>query len=87
MRIWLFSLSIIILFFVDLLAFGASATWYVDEAADATGIINVGDTANFTWDEVGGSALNLLAKSKSYLIRLTTTTGFYYEMVAATPSS
>jgi cell division protein FtsL len=64
------------------------STWYSDETADATGAIDVGDATTFTWDETGGaSGADFIVNSESYLIRVTTTTGFYYEMVAATPAA
>jgi flagellin-like protein len=64
------------------------SSWYTDESADATGAIDVGDATTFTWLESDASAgIAYLANSESYLLRVTTTTGFYYEMVAATPSA
>jgi len=60
--------------------------WYMDKTDDATGAISVGGTREFVWDETGsGAPSGFLAYGKSYVIRVMTTTGFYYELVASTP--
>ena len=53
--------------------------WYMDETADAVESIDVGDTRDLVWDETGASATGLLDHGKSYVIRVTCTTGLYYE--------
>jgi flagellin-like protein len=63
-------------------------TWYTDDSDDATGAIDVGDATTFDWNEADASSgLDFLENSASYLIRVTTSTGFYYEQVAATPAA
>lgn len=50
--------------------------------------INTGLTVSLTWTESGASApTGFLTTLTEYVIRVTTTTGFQYEMVATTPSS
>jgi hypothetical protein len=57
----------------------AGAPWYTDETADAVKSIDVGGTRDLVWDETGASATGLLDDGKSYVIRVTCTTGLYYE--------
>jgi outer membrane murein-binding lipoprotein Lpp len=56
--------------------------------APAGSSIDVGATStlHFTW-ATSAPVFGLLVLSTSYIIRVTTSTGFYYEMVATTPSS
>jgi flagellin-like protein len=65
----------------------AGQSWYTDVTDDATGSVVVGGTVDLVWDEAGASATDLLEASESYVIRITCTTGFYYEMISTTPSS
>ena len=50
--------------------------------------INTGSTTAFEWTELDASAgPDFLAGLTEYVIRITTTTGFQYEMVATSPSN
>ena len=50
--------------------------------------INTGTTVSLTWTEASSSApADFLAVSSEYVIRVTTTTGFQYEMTATSPSA
>jgi hypothetical protein len=61
--------------------------WYIDSSNDASGAIEVGNSFSFEWIEYyAGTPATFLSYSTSYMIRVTTTTGFYYEMVAVSPS-
>jgi hypothetical protein len=64
----------------------SGAEWYIDSSEDATGAMNPGDTLDLNWTETDTDADGLLENSVSYVIRVTTITGFYYELMAATPS-
>jgi len=58
-----------------------ASTWYPVSVSTA---IDTGSTAEITWD--GATAGLTLASSSSYVIRVTTSTGFYYEMSAVSPA-
>ena len=64
----------------------SGAEWYIDSSEDAKGAMNPSDTLDVNWTEIDTDATGLLENSVSYVIRVTTTTGFYYELMAATPS-
>lgn len=55
---------------------------YTIETDGLLSIIQVGGTEDLTWDEAGLT----LAYDTSYVVRVTASSGFYYEMVTATPS-
>ena len=72
----------------DTLLPDSGAEWYIDISEDATGSFNPKDTLVLTWTEVDAGAPNgFLTYSTSYVIKTTATTGFYYELVVATPSA
>lgn len=58
-----------------------ASTWYPASVSTA---IDTGGTAEISWD--GATAGLTLASSSSYVIRVTTSTGFYYEMSAVSPA-
>jgi flagellin-like protein len=58
-----------------------ASTWYPVTISTA---IATGTTAEVEWD--GTSTELTLAASSSYVIRVTTSTGFYYEMSAVSPA-
>ena len=68
----------------------AGSTSYVWSAPTTSSSLDVGKTLTLTF--LGGNALPASPAfgwtiSTSYVIRVTSTTGFYYEMVATTPAS
>ena len=69
----------------------AGATWYDDSLDGDTatsGAVDVGDTLTRGWDvNDAGAPPDYLAPSTSYVIRVTCSTGFYYEKVAVSPAS
>jgi len=58
-----------------------ASTWYPVTVSTA---IATGTTAEVEWDGTGTGLT--LAASSSYVIRVTTSTGFYYEMSAVSPA-
>ena len=75
---------------VESIALRSSATGstYYSESFTSGNSINTGVTISLNWDESGASApADFLALSTEYVIRVTTTTGFQYEMTATTPST
>jgi archaeal type IV pilus assembly protein PilA len=58
----------------------AGSTWFKD---DAVATIQVGKAADVTADPI----LPVLTINTSYVFRVTTTTGFYYEYISTTPAS
>jgi hypothetical protein len=61
----------------------AGSAWFKD---DATVTIQVGKAGDVTCDPIlWGSSV--LAVNTSYVWRVTTTTGFYYEFIATTPAA
>jgi flagellin-like protein len=58
-----------------------ASTWYPVSVSAA---IATGTTAEVEWDGTGTGLT--LASSSSYVIRVTTSTGFYYEMSAVSPA-
>ncbi|UCH38293.1 MAG: hypothetical protein JSV76_03825 [Candidatus Bathyarchaeota archaeon] len=58
----------------------SGSTWYGDTVSVA---MDVGGTGVVTWDSTDLT----LAASTSYIIRVTCSTGFYYEMTAVSPSA
>jgi flagellin-like protein len=60
---------------------------YYSESFSANNAIEVGKTKSFVWDETAASAADLLDVDTEYVLRVTTTTGFQYEMTAVSPSS
>ena len=74
---------------VESIALRSSATGstYYSESFTSGNSINTGVTISLNWDESGASAPGgFLAASTEYVIRVTTSTGFQYEMTATTPS-
>jgi len=65
----------------------AGETAYLQKYTTANSI-DIGETKPMTWDSTAALAtVDYVTYSSSYVIRVTTRTGFYYEMVATTPSS
>lgn len=58
----------------------AGSTWFKDDASQT---IQVGKAADVTCDPI----LPVLTVNTSYVFRVTTTTGFYYEFISTTPAS
>jgi flagellin-like protein len=58
----------------------AGSAWFKDDASQT---IQVGKAADVTADPI----LPVLAVNTSYVWRVTTTTGFYYEFISTTPAS
>lgn len=66
---------------------GTSTTFYW-QSYTSSNSINAGTTVSFTWTESGASApADFLKPLTEYVVRVTTTTGFQYEMAATSPSS
>ena len=75
---------------IESIALRSSATGstYYSESFTTGNSINTGVTISLVWDETGGGAsAGFLAVSTEYVIRVTTTTGFQYEMTATSPSA
>ena len=67
----------------------SGSTFYPHKFTESNSI-NTGLTVPFTWEETttGASApVGFIAPLTEYVIRVTTTTGFQYEMVATSPSA
>jgi flagellin-like protein len=60
----------------------SGSTWY---ATDVSTAMDAGDTTDVTWD--GTVAGHTLLNSQSYVIRVTCSTGFYYEMTTVSPAA
>jgi hypothetical protein len=74
---------------IESIALRSSSTGstYYSETFTTGNVIQVGQTTSFAWDETAASATGLLAVSTEYVIRVSTSTGFHYEMTATSPSS
>jgi flagellin-like protein len=70
------------------LRLSSSGSTYYTQAFTSSNSINTGTTVSFRWTETGASApADFLKPVTEYVIRVTTTTGFQYEMVATAPSA
>ena len=65
----------------------SGSTFYVQSFTSGNAVVT-GTTIPLTWTEAGSSAPTGFIKTLTeYVIRVTTTTGFQYEMVATSPSA
>jgi flagellin-like protein len=73
---------------VESIALRSSATGstYYSESFTSGNSINTGVTISLVWDETAASAAGLLEDSTEYVVRVTTSTGFQYEMTATSPA-
>jgi flagellin-like protein len=74
---------------VESVALRSSATGstYYSESFTSGNSIQTGVTISLVWDETAADAAGLLAASTEYVVRVTTSTGFQYEMTATSPSA
>ena len=64
----------------------AGETAYLQKYTTANSV-ETGDTLPITWDSTAATApVGYVTYSTSYVLRATTKTGFFYEMVASTPA-
>lgn len=67
----------------------AGSTWFKDDLSPIV-TIQVGKAADTTADPIDfdpGTDVETLALNTSYVFRVTTTTGFYYEYISTSPAS
>jgi flagellin-like protein len=62
----------------------SGSTWHPEAVSHA---LDTGATGTVTWDGDSASPTLSLSTSTSYVIRVTCSTGFYYEMTAVSPSA
>lgn len=61
--------------------------WYTDRTFDAVGTV-ISELKLLVWNEIeAGAPKDFLSPSTSYVIRLTSSNGFYYEITATSPKS
>ena len=64
----------------------AGATTYARSNVATVGAVDVGLVVTKTWTPPTAAGLSYIVNGQSYVVRVTTKTGFYYEIVATTPS-
>jgi flagellin-like protein len=65
----------------------AGSTAYSRNNAAATGAVDVGLVVTKTWTPTTAAGLTYIINGTAYVVRVTTKTGFYYELVATSPTA
>jgi flagellin-like protein len=65
----------------------SSGATYYSQSYTSGNSINTGSTISLTWTEAASGGTDLLDVSTEFVLRVTTTTGFQYEMVATSPTT